>query len=66
MINVIYLCVILTNGFDCSEYATMAICEEVRAGLDRSVVEKSDCTNAEIRKGSVHAPEWSPVPPVKP
>ena len=67
MTTLIYLCVILTNGFvGCQEYDNMARCEQVEAGLDHSVLEKSDCTIIEMRKGTEYAPDKSPIPTPRP
>ena len=66
MTHIVFLCAMMGGGFTCLPFGTMSDCRSAEAALSLQLVEASDCTAAELRAGTEYAPEWSPLPPVKP
>lgn len=65
MTQVFILCAQLAAGWGCVPMATEAGCAKAEAALNRSIITGSMCEQAEMRLGSEHAPEWSPIPITK-
>ncbi len=62
MINVVFLCAMMGGGFSCLPFGAMPECRQAEAALFLPMVETSQCTPAELRAGTTHAPEWPPLP----
>ena len=66
MITAFFLCTVMIASIECVPFETRAACRIAERALVTALVEKSDCTRAELRAGTEYAPEHSPLPPVKP
>ena len=62
MIHAFFLCTVLVNSIECVPFNSMPACRSAERALVSALVEKSDCTRAELRVGTEYAPEHSPLP----
>lgn len=68
MINVVYLCAVLSGDIPCLPMISMRACQLTAEGLEQRLVERAICARAEviIPRGSKYGPEVSPLPKPNP
>ena len=65
MMQVAYLCAVLSADISCTPFADLAACHDARAGLASALVERAECAEAEVLDPSA-APLRSPIPIPRP
>ena len=68
MMNVVYLCAVLSGDIPCMPFISMRACQYAAEGLSTTFVERAICAEAEVIV-PVHsriAPEMAPIPKPNP
>ena len=66
MIIITFLCATFAAGIGCLPFTGMEVCRAAAAEMPAAIVRHTKCVTAELRAGSTHAPEWSPMPVPRP
>ena len=68
MLNVVYLCAVLSGDIPCLPMTSMEVCQLAAGGLTPELVERAVCGKAEviIPYSTEFAPELSPLPKPNP